>query len=182
MPFRQSIKIIAVLLLIMLLIQLLNTVTNGIISQFGIIPRTTMGLIGIPLAPWIHHNWLHLASNAIPLALLSFLALQNGFKQYILVFAFITLVAGSGVWLLGSAAHHAGASLIIFGLWGYLLALAFLQRNVKNIFIAIVVFFIYGGLAFSLLSYQPNISWSSHFFGMLAGLLAAQLFKNNGVK
>jgi membrane associated rhomboid family serine protease len=179
MPFKQSLRIVATLFFIMVAIQCINTFTHGFVSQFGIYPRTLEGLIGIPLAPWIHHNWGHLASNAIPLCILSFLTLQSGLKKFALVFTFITLVAGSCVWLLGSSAHHAGASLMVFGLWGYLLGLAIFQRNMKNIAIAILVFFIYGGLAFSLLSYQPNISWSSHFFGMVAGLLSAYLFKTH---
>lgn len=179
MPFKQSLKVVFIILFIMVFLQTLNTLTHGSISQLSIYPRTLSGLIGIPLAPWIHHNWLHLASNAIPLCFLSLLALQNGLKKFIVVYALITFVAGSCVWVMGSAAHHAGASLMIFGLWGYLLGLGFFNRNFKNICIAILILFFYGGLVFSLLTYQPNISWSSHFYGLLAGILAAYLVTKN---
>jgi membrane associated rhomboid family serine protease len=172
--FKKSIQIVGVMFAILVLIQVVNMLTGGLMSKFGIYPRSITGLIGIPFAPWIHHGWWHLASNALPFCILAFFSLQNGVKQFTAVFTFITFVAGISVWLIGDAAYHAGASLMVFGLWGYLLGLAFFQRSIKNTIIAILVFVIYGGLFFSLLKFQPHISWSSHFFGMVAGVLAAK--------
>ncbi len=55
-------------------IDLLNS-TVGILpnmKNFGIVPRTMIGLLGIPIAPFIHVGYGHLLSNTLPLLLLGF--------------------------------------------------------------------------------------------------------------
>lgn len=183
MTFKQSFATVGVLLAIMVGVQLLNSLTGGAISQFGIVPREISGLIGIPLAPWIHHSWFHLLANLPAAGILLFLASRQSKGQFVFAIIGISLLAGIGVWIFGSKASHAGASIMIFGLWGYLIALAVFMRQLVNILIALVVVVLYGGLMFSLLSFQPHISWAGHFFGLVAGIATAYLqYKSSKTK
>ena len=48
------------------------------LDSFGVAPRTLIGLVGIPIAPFLHTNLHHLLGNTIPLFIL--LALLAGSK------------------------------------------------------------------------------------------------------
>ena len=42
-------------------------------NQFGLVPRTLHGLLGIPLMPFLHGSFQHLLSNTVPLCILFFI-------------------------------------------------------------------------------------------------------------
>ncbi len=42
----------------------------GNLTDWGLVPRSMWGLIGIPLAPFLHANFAHLLSNTVPLIVL----------------------------------------------------------------------------------------------------------------
>lgn len=170
---KAQLKIVGIVLVVIAGAQLLNTLTLGSLSQLGIHPRSITGLLGIPLAPLIHHGWFHLLSNLFPLAVLMMLVAQYGNKLLWLTTAGIVLLGGVGVWLFGGAGSHAGASGLVFGYWGFLLAYAWFERNLKSLLIATVVILFYGGMFFGFLYVRPHVSWSSHLFGALAGVLMA---------
>ena len=182
MHIKQPIRTILILIASLIAIQLINSLTQGLISSFGIFPRNIDGLIGIPFAPWIHHSWQHLFSNAAPLSVLAFVVLQQGQKQFILVWLFISSIAGSAVWLLANEGYHAGASLMVFGLIGYIISHAIFSRQFFYILLALIICFLYAGVILSLTQLVPGVSWSSHFFGFIAGLLAGKVFANSPKK
>ncbi|MFY8352296.1 rhomboid family intramembrane serine protease [Pseudoalteromonas sp. SSM20] len=176
MLIKQPLHIICILLVILFGVQILNTITAGLVSNFGIYPRYINGLIGIPLAPFIHHSWQHLLSNAAPLAVLAFIVLQQGVKRFIWVCLFITFSAGSAVWLFASEGFHAGASTLVFGLIGFIICNAIFSRNIFNLMLAAIICFLYASVIYSLTQFVPGVSWSSHFFGFIAGCIAGKLF------
>ncbi|MDE3271423.1 rhomboid family intramembrane serine protease [Pseudoalteromonas sp. G4] len=163
MLIKQPLHIICILLVILFGVQILNTITAGLVSNFGIYPRYINGLIGIPLAPFIHHSWQHLLSNAAPLAVLAFIVLQQGLKRFTL-------------WLFASEGFHAGASTLVFGLIGYIICNAIFSRNIFNLMLAAIICFLYASVIYSLTQFVPGVSWSSHFFGFIAGCIAGKLF------
>ena len=170
---KEQIRWVGMLVAIMLVVQLMNTLTLGGLSQFGILPRTVQGLLGIPIAPLIHHGWIHLLSNLIPFVVLMLLVAQLGKTILWQSTLGIVFLGGLGVWLLGGAGVHAGSSGLIFGYWSFLLAYSWFNRSFKSILIAVVVLLVYGGLFFSFLSFRPHISWASHLYGALAGVVMA---------
>jgi membrane associated rhomboid family serine protease len=86
----------------------------------------------------------------------------------------ITLLGGGLVWVFGTAnTIHIGASGLIFGLIGFLLFSGIFRREWTALFVSLAIGFFYGGALLSLLSVVPGISWSGHFFGFLAGVMAA---------
>ncbi|HEX7706131.1 MAG TPA: rhomboid family intramembrane serine protease [Thermoanaerobaculia bacterium] len=163
---------------LMWFVWLLDLLTPGMRSAagIGIIPRTWIGLEGIPVAPLIHGDLDHLLSNTIPLLVLGALILLRGVSGFLLVVLVSVLVAGAGTWLFGSGdAQHIGASGVVFGFFGYLVFRTAFDRRVSTAIITLIVAGLYGtAMAFSLVP-EETISWSGHFFGFIGGFAAARL-------
>jgi membrane associated rhomboid family serine protease len=88
----------------------------------------------------------------------------------------VVMFGGLGVWLFaGPNTVHVGASGLIFGYVGYVLARGFFERNLLSIVLAAVVAVSYGGALWGLLPGQPGVSWEGHVFGFAAGVGAAKL-------
>jgi len=141
---------------------------------YGIRPRQTNGLIGVLLWPFLHVNLQHLMANSFAFFCLLFLSLSFSKLLTIKALVIITLLGGAAVWTFGSAhTIHIGASGIIFGLLGFLIFLGIFRREWKALIISLLVFLLYGGLLVTLLIRIPGVSWSGHFFGFAAGVIAA---------
>lgn len=173
------VKLLTSIVAIFIIVQLINSLTAGGVTQFGLVPRTEWGLLGIFFAPFIHGSWGHLLSNLPPFIILSALLLHRTIKAYLLASLFIIIVGGLAVWLIGRNAVHIGASGWIFGLWGLLIAQGFFRRNWVDIAISLLVLFYFGTMATGLLPTQLYISTESHIAGALAGILYAWLSKKS---
>lgn len=144
------------------------------LQLLGITPRTVRGLIGILFSPLLHANPGHLITNALPLfVLLTLLFIDRHYKPAATL-ALIWLLSGFGTWLIGrGGAVHLGASSIIYGLVTYLISSGLLQRTWQSVFVAIVVFVLYGGVMYGILPRHGPISWEGHLCGACAGVWAA---------
>ena len=127
------------------------------------------------LAPLLHGGWAHLISNSIPFLVLGALVMTYGLRRWIKATGFITVVAGLATWLLARSGNHIGASILVFGYFGFLLGMAWFERSVKSIGIAVVVAVIYGGLIWGVVPTDSGVSWEGHLFGVIAGVAAAGL-------
>ena len=166
----------------LLLVQLLNSSLGYQLNQFGIIPRELSGLIGIVFAPLLHSSWWHLLSNLIPLLIFVVLIEQQRWGQSLWILLSVALLSGILVWLFGRHASHVGASGLVLGCWGYLLASAWYSPSLKNLLIAGLVILFYGGLLWSLLDFRPHISWSSHVYGCFAGIVMAARYAQQSLQ
>lgn len=173
---KQQIKWVFTLVAILSVIELVNLLSGRMLNQLGNIPRYVPGLSGIVVGPMIHGSLQHFFSNIIPLAIFSYLMLQYGLKRYVVVSVWIILLSGLLVWLFGRSATHIGASGLIYGYFGYLVLAGLLSKSIKLLMIALLVAFFYGGLIFGVLPSNPFVSWESHLFGFVAGLVAAKLW------
>ena len=160
------------------LIELIDVISGQKIERLGAIyPRDPIGLIGIPLAPFLHGNWPHLIGNTIPFIVLGGLVITTSDrKTFVSISCIIALIAGLGTWTLAAGGYHIGASSLIFGYLGFLLWRAWLGRNFGWTAVALLAGFLYGSIIISLIKTQAGISWSGHFFGLLGGILAAFVF------
>ena len=159
-------------------IEAFDVVTGGSLDRnYGIEPLEVDGLDGVLFAPLLHAGWGHLVANTVPFLVLGFLAMAGGFRQFVMVTATIWILGGLGVWLTGGfgSGYHIGASGVIFGWLVFLLTRGFFARSALQILMAVGLFLVWGGILFGVLPGQPGISWQSHLFGALAGLLAARL-------
>lgn len=149
---------------------------GGRVDWFGIRPRTWQGLGQVWLAPLLHVGFGHLLANSLPLLVLGWLVMLRHTRDFWLVALVATVVSGAGVWLLGRAnTIHLGASGVIFGLLGFLLARAYFERSWAALGIAILAGMLYGGALWGVLPGRSGISWLAHLFGALGGILAAWL-------
>lgn len=159
------------------IVEIANLFLGHQLCRYGIFPRTAQGLIGIPLSPFLHGSVAHLFLNTGPLIVLGGLILVNGRKPFIRSTVFIVLAGGVGIWLIGRPAYHVGASALIFGYFGYLLARGIFDRRLKSLLIAFVAVAAYGGLFWGLLPTVSYVSWEGHLCGLFAGILAAWVEK-----
>jgi membrane associated rhomboid family serine protease len=149
---------------------------GGGLERYGIQPRTLSGLWGILLAPLLHVSWVHLAANTVPFVVLGWLVMLRGVGQFVVVTTVAIAIGGLGVWVFGAAnSVHVGASGLIFGYLGYLLARGYFERSLGALLLGVVALILYGGVLWGVLPGQPGISWESHLFGFVGGVAAARL-------
>ena len=145
------------------------------IDELGIEPRTAHGLIGILTAPFAHASFEHLMSNTLPLGLLSALMLYAYPRATRYALPLIWLASGLGVWLWARPSVHVGISGITHGLMFFLFVMGLLRRDRLGIALALLVFFLYGGMLMTILPREVQVSFEYHLAGAVAGLIAALL-------
>jgi len=144
------------------------------LEAHGIHPRSTRGIIGIAFSPFLHGDFPHLISNSLPLFVLGGLVLAGGRGVFFGTTIFVIALGGGAVWLLAPAdTNHIGASGLVFGYLGFLLARGIFEKSMGWFLLSLVVLIAYGGLLFGVLPGQPGISWQGHLFGFIAGIIAA---------
>jgi membrane associated rhomboid family serine protease len=160
------------------LIEALDVLTGHALDTFGITPRETGELRDIVPAAFIHFGFDHVAANSVPLAVLGFLAALRGTRRFLGVTLVIILTSGLGVWLVApDHTNTAGASGVVFGLFGYLLVRGFVDRRLLDIGVGLVIAVIYGSILWGALPTAQGVSWQGHLFGLLGGVAAAFLFR-----
>ncbi|MCX5963766.1 MAG: rhomboid family intramembrane serine protease [Cyanobacteria bacterium] len=155
-------------------IELANSLMNDALNNLGIRPRNILGLQGIIFAPFLHGSWRHLISNTFPLVILSWLIMARDRSEWIAVTVLTAIASGLGTWLFGGAATiHIGASGVVFGYFGFLVARAYFERSLGSIAISLLVLALFGGMIWGILPVRVGISWEGHLFGLLGGIAAA---------
>jgi len=117
-------------------LEFLDLALNGSLNTYGIVPRTVIGLRGILFAPFLHGNLPHLIANTVPFITLGWFVMLHRTSDFFVVSAIAMVVGGMGTWLIG-APHtvHIGASGVIFGYLGFLLARGYFERSFIAIFL-----------------------------------------------
>ena len=172
---RVALLMVLVFVALLWVVEAVNLLVDHRLNDYGILPRTRSGLVGIPLAPLLHGGFGHLASNTVPLLMLGGLAAVQGSAALLRAVSVIVLAGGLGVWVAGRSSIHVGASGLVFGLFAYLVGSGWYRRSIATVAVALVVLFFYWGLILGVLPAEESVSWESHLFGLLAGLLAARL-------
>jgi len=152
----------------------------GRLDSFGVRPSSIDGLRGIFLAPFLHGGLGHLIANTIPFLMLGWLVMLHGIRDFWIVTLLSMIIGGMGIWLFGSPnSVHIGASILVFGYLGFLLSGGFFRGNLVSILIAVVTFFLYGHLIWSILPTSSFISWQGHLFGFLGGITSARILSTS---
>lgn len=179
-PAAITVGVFGVLLVI---IQVVNSLMNyWLRDHFGIVSRSTSGLLGILTAPLLHTSWPHLLSNLVPLVIFGFLIMVGGVRQFVAVTIMVWLISGVGVWLAGpSHTITVGASALIFGWLAYLVCRGVFTRNIGQVLVGILLLAVWGGIFWTGIVHVAlgpagsGISWQGHLFGAVGGVLAAFL-------
>ncbi|MGR8009036.1 rhomboid family intramembrane serine protease [Streptomyces hypolithicus] len=151
---------------------------TGALDTYGLSPRDIDELRDVLPMSFMHHGFGHLASNTVPLLILGFLGAFSGIRRFGAVILTIMLGSGLGVWLTApDYSNTAGASGVVFGLFGYLLVRGFVDRNAVDVVIGLVVAAVYGSILWGVLPADTAVSWQGHLFGLIGGVLAAFTFR-----
>lgn len=147
---------------------------GGSLDHLGIVPRQLAGLRGVLFAPLLHAGFGHLLANSIPFLFLGFMLMLRHQPRIGLISAVVLLASGLGTWLFAPAnTVTIGASGLIFGYFAFLIVNAWYERSAGAISFAVVVIIVYGGLIWGVFPAGNAVSWQSHFFGLLGGVIAA---------
>ena len=156
-----------------------NTMLGGALLRFGIVPRTSDGLVGILIAPFLHANLNHLVANTIPFLIFGWLVMLRDRKHFLPVTLFSILGSGLLAWTFGAPGSvHVGASGVIFGYLGFLLLSGWYARSFSSVMISVAVAVLWGGTVMQVLPGTPGVSWQGHLGGLIGGILAARQFRS----
>jgi membrane associated rhomboid family serine protease len=161
-------------------IQIVNAANDYSLDRFGLRPRRIDGLWGIATEPFLHGSYGHLFSNTLPLVGVGWVLLLSGVRTWLTVSGLVLVVGGAATWLVAPSGSHGtdvivGASGLIFGWLGYLIARAYFSRKLRWIVVAALVLLFFGTLLDGLFPSDPRVSWQAHLCGFAAGILAGAL-------
>ena len=146
----------------------------------GILPRQLEGLGGIITAPLVHANYDHLMSNTLPLLVVGTGMIYFYREIAFRVMALIYLFTGFWVWIAARPDSHIGASGLIYGFVCFLFFSGVFRKDRRLLAISLLVTFLYGSLVWGILPVDQTMSWESHLFGSIAGILCAVYFRKEG--
>lgn len=154
------------------IIQYFNAADHYSWNRFGLMPREVRGLWGLVTTAFLHRSWGHLLSNTVPLVAIGWTLLLSGVRVFLFVTACVVVVGDLLTWLVAPSGQVVvGASGMIFGWLGYLVARAVFARRIKWIAIAILLLVFFGTLLGGLLpTGDSTVSWQSHLCGAAVGV------------
>lgn len=146
--------------------------------RFGVLPRTAEGLLGILLSPFVHDDLEHLFNNSAPILVLGWLLVYFYPKAAWRVVLASWILGGAWVWITARDSYHIGASGIIYGMAAFLFFSGLLRRRIALMAVSLIVVFLYGSMVWGVLPLQARISWESHLFGAMAGVVVAWFYRH----
>lgn len=167
-------------LVLIWLVFLVNNLLSMQLNQLGIQPRQLHGLTGVLAAPFLHGGLYHLINNSLSFITLGWLvSLYNKSRKNLLLklSIFVAIVGGLLTWSFGRPSIHIGLSGVIFGYWGFLTINGLFERSLKSILISIAAIALYSGMFFGVLPSTGKISFESHLFGALSGVIYSYLYR-----
>lgn len=176
--FWKSVLIVIGLTAVLWLVFLLQQAGLIDTTSFGNWPRHFEGLKGVIFSPFIHGSQQHLISNTLPLLVLMTVMLNAYPRVALAGLVFIHLLSGMMVWLLAPTdTVHIGISGIIYGIAAFLVASGVFRKDKLSAAIAMLVTMAYGGMVTGFVPVN-GISWQSHLYGALSGILFAYLVRH----
>jgi membrane associated rhomboid family serine protease len=176
---RDALLAMASFLVLLWVIQAANWADGyGLDSSFGILPRHLSHLADIFTAPFLHVSWQHLESNTVPLLVLGSLAAYRGIAKFLAVTLIVITTSGLAVWLFQSGGTlTVGASGLVFGYFGYVLARGLFDRNWVDITMGVMAGLLYYYILFVAIPGTRGVSWLDHIGGLAGGVLAGWLLR-----
>ena len=147
------------------------------LEMLGLRPRNISGLVGVFTMSFLHGDLPHILSNTFPLIVLLLMLVGSRHNSVVIVIA-VSILGGFILWTLGSSGTlHIGASLLVFGLAGFLLTSGFFfEPRPVSTMISFIVLIGYGGALMSgFAPWQKGVSWDGHLYGFVAGTIVAFL-------
>jgi membrane associated rhomboid family serine protease len=176
--FSRAIILSATFVALLWLIEGCDRLFNLELYRFGVFPRDVSGLAGILFGPLLHGSWGHLIANSSTLLVLVTVLLFAYPRSARWMLLLTWLGSGLGVWLFARASYHFGASGLTHGMMFYIFVSGILRHDRQSIALSMIVFFLYGSMVWGIFPQEQGISYETHFFGALCGVVTAFLFRN----
>ncbi len=179
----QSLFLPFLFVILIWIIKLGEMVTQTDLGFLGIYPRRIEGLIGIIATPLLHADLKHLFANSVPLMVLGGCLFYFYKELAVKTFLLIYFITGLSVWVGGREAYHIGASGVVYGLAAFLFFSGIIRRDGKLLAITLLVAFLYGSMVWGIFPDffpEKNISFESHFWGLVAGAILAWYYRRIG--
>ena len=175
---KRSFTIVAAFTIALWVIKIVEVLSGARLYTYGILPGQLSGLTGIFTAPLIHSSFSHLFANTAPLLILGTALLYGYPKSAKIVIPVIYIGTGLGVWLFARETYHIGASGLTFGFMFFVFTIGAIRWDRRAIALSMVVFFLYGSMIWGIFPNQSGISYESHLFGAMLGIILAILLRN----
>jgi membrane associated rhomboid family serine protease len=173
---EEGLAVIGLLVAAMWISEIVDTVLNHRLDQYGIQPHEADGLIGVATAPFLHAGFGHLIGNTVPFVVMGVLIALSGAARVLAVTVIVALVSGIGTWIIAPEhTNHIGASGVVFGFATYLMARGWYNRSMIEIAVGVLIAAVFGVSLLGGLAPQQGISWQGHLFGAIGGVVAARL-------
>ena len=182
--FLGSLIIPLLIVAVMWLVKIIEVSLGINLGQWGLMPHSVKGLIGILTLPFLHGSWEHLLSNTVPILVLG-TALYYFYPTLANRVLLITWIAsGLLTWCIGDPESiHIGASALVYGLNLFLITSGFIRGNRALIVISLIMVFLYGSFIWGMipsLAIPQSISWEGHLSGAMVGVLLAIFLRKEG--
>lgn len=177
--FTPSVWIVPTFLLMTIwTVFLLEDKYNLNLKQLGIYPRTLSGLKGVVLSPFLHGDFNHIASNSIPLFVLTVALIYFYRNLSLKVLFYGIVVSGLITWIIGRSSYHIGASGLIYVLVSFIFFKGIMTKYYRLIALSLSVVVVYGGMIWYVFPEIDNaISWEGHLAGFITGFAFAVRYK-----
>jgi membrane associated rhomboid family serine protease len=152
------------------------------LSFMGLVPLDAAGVLGIVTAPLVHGSLEHIFNNTFAILILASVLYYGYPKSWWKVLTLVWILSGVGVWLFARQASHIGASGVTHGLFFFLFVASVFRRDKSSVAIMMIAFLLYGGMTMTIFPREEGISFEYHFFGALAGVIAALIWRDSDPK
>ena len=176
-PLKRAIAVATFFAAVLWTIHISAAALGFPVDGFGIRPGELTSLHGVLTAPLAHASFEHLISNTLPMLVLGTAMLYGFPRASRIALPLIWLASGLGVWLFARAGTHLGASGLTHGIMFFVFVMGVLRRDRLSMALAMIVFFLYGGMVWGVFPTEPRVSFESHLFGAIAGVVSAFLLR-----
>lgn len=177
--FIQAAIVPAILSGLMCLLYWLDSTQHWQLYRWGVFPRTTHGLFGIILSPFIHGSLNHLWSNIVPFMVVGWSIFYFYRKIAFQILALSFLLTGSWLWLAARPSYHIGASGVLYALVVFVFFIGIWSKQRRRIAFSLLVAFLYGSMFWGIFPVKESVSWEAHLWGSIAGFMLAWFYKND---
>jgi len=178
--FLRSLVFPLIFTSILWLVKITETILDLELAILGIYPLRAKGLLGILTAPLVHGDFIHLFDNTVPLLVLSIAIFYFYHEIAYKVFFLGYIITGIWVWFGARGAYHIGASGLVYAFASFIFFSGVIRRNIRLASISLIVIFLYGSMVWGIFPIVERMSWESHLYGGVAGLVLAIYYKDYG--
>lgn len=153
---------------------------NVSLSNFGVEPRTSQGLLHMPTMLFVHASPEHLWNNVLAFFILTTTLFFFYYEIAIPVFLIMWVFSPILLFVIGRDNVHVGASVLIYAEFAFLFFSGIFRKNLNTKRISMAVGFVYGYTVWYMFPIEQQVSWEGHISGFLCGIMLAWYFRKQG--